>query len=140
MKITDVLAPIGRVQHLSAADRGQVAVALVTDDNVLGTAAFGRGGDRRRAAVRSLNIAHIEVVIREDGAAHRADQNHAVLDTELVDRMCQKFVRDSVAAARAVVCLVLHLGFALVAAIECLRLPVCDSVFRHKPSPAGLPA
>ena len=73
-----------------------------------GTAALHGGGDRRGAAVRHLDVADVEVVVREDRAADGADQNGAVLDAELVDGLGQQLVDDAVAAAGAVVRLVLQ--------------------------------
>ena len=108
-----LLAAIGRVQDLRRADRRQVAVALVADDDAAGQRALDAGGHRRGASMRDLHVADIEVVVRKHRAADRAHQDGPVLDAQFVDRPRDQLVRDAVPAARAVVRLVLVLGLAL---------------------------
>ena len=76
--------------------------------------------------MRRLDVADVEVVVGEDGAADRADEDGPVLDCEGVDGLGQQLVDDAVAAAGAVVGLVLELGLALVAVVEALGLLVDD--------------
>src|SRR5262249_43360660 len=80
------------------------------------------------ASMRRLNVAHIEVVVREDGATDRADQNGLVLDLEFVDGFREQLVRDTMAASGAEVCLMLKVLFALVGLVEDLRLGMNDLV------------
>src|SRR5262249_50927528 len=101
------LAAIGRMQNLGRADGRQVAIALVIDDDAAWQAPLDSGRDRRSASVRSLNAACTEVIVGEDGAAYRADQNGPVLDAELIDCLGDHLVHDSVPAARTEVRLVL---------------------------------
>ena len=102
------------MQNLRRPDRRQVAIALVADHDAVRMAALYRGRNRGRASMRCLDIAHIEVVVREDRAADRADQNRPVLNAELVDGVRQHLVHDAVSAPGTIVRLVLQLFFALV--------------------------
>ena len=70
----DVLAAIGRMQNLRRADGGEIAVALIADHDAVRPAALGRRCHRGRAPVRGLDVAHIEVVVSKDRAAHWADR------------------------------------------------------------------
>ncbi len=92
-----------RRDDLGEADRGEVAVALVADDDRVGVRELVADGDRGGAAVRGLRVADVEVVVEEDGAADRRDGDGPVLDAELVDRLGEVLVREAVPAARAVV-------------------------------------
>ena len=55
--------------------------------------ALQRRRSRRRAAVRNLHVADIEVVVGEDRAAHRTHQDGAVLQAELGQRFSNELVR-----------------------------------------------
>ena len=116
-----VLAAIGRVQNLRRADGRQISIALVADHDALRPAALHSRGHRRRASMRGRDIAHVEVVIGEDPAAYRADQNRPVLNAQLVDGPGQHLVHLAVAAAGAEVRLMLQLFLALIALVEGLR-------------------
>ena len=96
-------AELRGADDLGEADRGEVAVALVADDDRVGVGHLVADRHRRRAAVRGLGVADVEVVVEEDAAADRRDRDRAVLDAELVDRLGQVLVDEAVAAARAVV-------------------------------------
>ena len=63
--------------------------------------------------MRGLHVADVEVVVREDRAAHRTDQNGLVLNAKLVDGAGEHLVDDAVAASGAEVRLVLQLRLAL---------------------------
>ena len=78
----DGFAAVGGVDDLGGADGRQVAIALVGDHDALRPAAFDRRGHRRRAPVRHLDVAHIEIVVGEYRAAHRADEHRAVLHAQ----------------------------------------------------------
>src|SRR6516225_9487777 len=106
------------MQNLRGSDSRQIAIALMDDDDALRERTLQAGGDRRRASVRGLNVANIEIVIGEDRTADRAHQHRAVLNLKLVDGFGNQFMRNAVAASRTVVCLVLNLGFARVAGVE----------------------
>ena len=59
------------------ADGSQIAIALVTDDDAVGVGALVADGHGWRGHGRP-GVAHIEVVVGEDRAAHRAYQNGPV--------------------------------------------------------------
>src|SRR5690348_4925006 len=59
----DVFTAIGCMQDLRGTDGGEVAVALVADDDAVGPAAFHASGHGGRASMRGLDVADVEVVI-----------------------------------------------------------------------------
>ena len=59
----DVLATAGAVDDLAHSDRGQIAVALVREDDAIRQDALDAGGHGRRAPVRRLNEVHVHVVV-----------------------------------------------------------------------------
>ena len=99
----DALAPVRRVDDLSGADGGEVAVALVREDDLVRVAAAHAGGNGWSAPVRRLAAIEVPVEVRVHGAADRRDGEDAVADAELVDDFADEAVRDAVAAAGAVV-------------------------------------
>ena len=120
----DLLATVCGMHDFSRADGGEVAVALIGNDNFFRTGALYSSSAGRRAPVGGLHIAHIEVVIREHRATHRADEDGAILQTQVFDGLRDQLVRHSVAAAGTVVSLVLELGFAFVGIVEHRRFRV----------------
>ena len=98
-----LLAARGGVDDLGGADGGQVAVALVGEDDAVGLDALDAGGHGRRAAVRRLDEVDVEVVVGQHRAAHRRDADGALADAQLVDHLGHQAVDDAVDAARAVV-------------------------------------
>ena len=82
--------------------------------------------------MRHLHVADIEVVVSEDRAAHRADQDGAVLYAEFVDGARDQLVHHAVAAAGAVVRLVLQLRLAFVDRVEGFGLFLVDDEAIHK--------
>ena len=67
----DILAAAGGVHDLGHADRGQVAVALVGEDDPVGQDALDAGGHGRGAAVRGFDEIGVEIVVGKNRAAHR---------------------------------------------------------------------
>ena len=112
----------------------QVAVALVGDHQAVGMGALGAGGHGGSAAVRRLDVAHVEVVIGEHRAADRADEDDAVLHPQVLDGFCDQLVGYAMPAAGTVVRLVLQVGFALVDVIKDRRFRMHDLIFRHASS------
>ena len=103
MKTTVIGIPIWAVLTISARPiDAEVTVALITDHDRIGVCRLVTDSDRRRPAVRSLGVADVEVVVAEDRAAHRRDEDRAVLDVELVDRLSKEFLHDPVPATRTV--------------------------------------
>jgi hypothetical protein len=91
------------VDHLAAADGGEVAVALVGEDDGVRQHALDAGGDAGRAPVRRLHHVAQEVVVGEHGATDGRDSDGALDDAQLVNRFRDQAVDDAVHAARAVV-------------------------------------
>ena len=76
------------------------------------------GCDRRRASVRRLHVAHIEVVVAEHRAAYRRRPDGAVLQPEFVQGFGDQLMDNAMAAARTVMRLVLVFVLALKAIVE----------------------
>ena len=106
------------MNDFGGADGGEVAVALIGDDDVVGTGALDAGGAGGSAAVGDLNVAGVEIVVGENGAADGADEDGLILQAEFFDSLGDELVGDAVAAAGAVVGLVLEVALALEVIIE----------------------
>ena len=103
MKITVmILAAQRRVHDLGHADGGQVAVALVGEDNLIGLDALDAGGHGRGAAMRRLDEIDLKVVVGKHRAAHRRDADGVLADAQLVDHLGDQAMRHAVRAAGAV--------------------------------------
>ena len=87
---------------LGHADRREVAVALVGEDDQVGPAALDAGRHRHRAPVRRLLHVAVEEVVGEHRAADRRDADRALAHAQLVDHLADQPVDDAVRAARAV--------------------------------------
>ena len=85
----DVLAAIGRVQDLGRADRGQVAIALVGEHDLVRLRALQAGRHRRRAPMRGFDRIHVEVVVHQHRTADRRDH----------DRLLPQMPSSSIASA-----------------------------------------
>ena len=112
----DLFAAIGRMHDFGGADGGQIAIALVGNHNLVGTGPFQAGRRGGSAPMRDLHVAHIKVVVGENRAAYRTDQDGLILHPQIFQSFGDQFVRDAVAASRAVVRLVLADRF-------CVRTP-----------------
>src|SRR5215470_12200042 len=122
------LATIGGVNDLGCSDGGQIAVSLVGDDNLVGASALQACGSSRRASVRNLHVAHIEIVISEDGAAYGTHQNRLILKLEIFQCLGDQLMSYAVPAAGTIVRLILQIRLAFVFMIERLGLPMDDVV------------
>ena len=84
------------------ADGGQIAVALIGPDDLVGMNPLDAGGGGRGSAVHRDD----RVSIKEHGvhaaAAHRGHGDGVVLDTQLINYLCHQICGDAVAAAGAV--------------------------------------
>ena len=67
----DFFSAIGGVHDFRRADRGQVSIALIGDHDLVRTGPLQAGGRGGSAAVRNLHVAHVEIVVGENRAAHR---------------------------------------------------------------------
>jgi hypothetical protein len=145
----DLFTAVGGVDDFGGADGSEVAVALIGDDDFVGAGSLDCGG-RGGAAVRHLDVANVEVIIGEHGAADGTDEDGAVLQAQVGDGFGNQLVRNAVTAARAVVRLVLEFRLALVQVIKDGRLGVgylvtirgiagsCDSAFESSAIVASL--
>ena len=88
---------------LRGSDRREVAVSLICKDDVVGMSALYAGGYRRSASVRGFNHIALEVIICEYRAADRRDADRFAADIELVERLGDQTMHDSVRTARAIV-------------------------------------
>ena len=91
------------MDDLGGADGGQVAVALIGEDDLVRMHALGAGGHRRGAAMGGLVHIAVEVVIGKHGAADRGDANDVLLLELLREHLGHQTVDDAVGAAGAVV-------------------------------------
>src|SRR6185369_3200774 len=126
----NVLAAICRVQNLVAPDRGKVAVALIAYDDTVGERALYGGSSRGRSSVRHLNVAHVEVVVREDRAPNRVYQHGSILDAKIVDGFGNVLVKIAVAAAWAVMRCNVIASLAIKLPIDTVRSLICFHVHR----------
>ncbi len=91
-----------RADDLGEPDRGQVAVSLVADHDRVRVRRLVADRHRGRPPVRRLGVADVEVVVHEDRAADRRDEDGAVLNPELVDGLGEVLLGQPVPAAGAV--------------------------------------
>jgi len=124
----DLLTAVGGMNNLCGSNRRQIAIALVRDHDAFRASAFQSRRRRRSASVGHLHVAHVEVVIGEDGASHRADENGAVLHAQIFECFGDQLMHHAVPAAGAIVGLLLQIRLALIAVIEDVRLGVGNFV------------
>ena len=91
------------MDDLGGADGGQVAIALIGEDDLVRVYALGAGGDGRSAAMGGLVHVAVEVVIGKHRAADRGDADDVLLLELLRKHLGHQTVDDAVGAAGAVV-------------------------------------
>src|SRR5579884_3886457 len=106
------------MDDFGGADGGEIAVTLVRNDDGVGVGAFEGGCGRGSASVGHLDVADIEIIVGEHGAADWADENGAVLDPEILEGFRDELVCDTVSATGTVVGLLLEVRLALVKIVE----------------------
>ncbi len=84
-KDADLFATVGSMHNFGGADGGEVSVALVSNDDLVGAGALQSGGGCRSAAVCDLHVPDVKVVISEDRATDGTDKNGLVLELEIFD-------------------------------------------------------
>ena len=101
------------MDRLGGADGGQVAVALVGEDDVVRQRALDAGRDSRRAAVGGLDHVAVELIIRQNGAADRRDADGVAQHAQFLQALGHQAVDNAVGASRAVMGLLVGqtLGF-----------------------------
>ena len=114
----DFFAAVGGMDDLGGADGGEVTIALVRDDDLVGAGALDGGRAGGCAAVGELHVAHVEIVVSENRAADRAHENRLVLQTEFLEGFGNQLVGNAVAAAGTVVRLPLQIALAFVAVVK----------------------
>src|SRR6185369_8075028 len=90
----DVLAPVGGVNDLGGADCGEIAITLVGDNDLVGMCTLHGCCHRGCASVRGLHVAGVEVVVRKDRAADRADKDSVVLCVQFLKRFGDELVHE----------------------------------------------
>ena len=98
-----VLASVAGVDDLGRANGGQLAIALIGEDHLVGIHAADACGHCRGAAMGGLHPVYVYVVIYEHRASHRADANHFVVHPHVTQDVCDHLVYGGVRAAGAVV-------------------------------------
>ena len=98
-----VFAAVRRLKKLVQPDCRKVAVALIGDDEIVGQSADESSSDRGGASVRNGNSAAVVVIVGEDRAADRGDDDGFLLNAMMLDGFRNEFVKDAVSAAGAVV-------------------------------------
>ena len=99
----DILAAGGSVDRLGGADGGQVAVALVGEDDVIGAGALQAGSHSLGASMGGLHHIAGEVIVAHDRAAHRGHAHGLAFHTQLLQGLGHQAVDDAVGAAGTVV-------------------------------------
>ena len=99
----DVFAARRRVNGFRRADRREVAVALIGEDDRVGMGALDAGRDCRSSAMRRFDHVAFKIVVGKDGASDRRDADGVTEDAELVDGFRHETVDDAVRTAGAVV-------------------------------------
>ena len=122
----DVFTAIGGVNNLRRADRRQIAIALIADDDAVGVRPLDAGCDRRGASVRRLHVAGIKVVVAEHRAADRRHQHGPVLQAEIVQGFGNELMDHAMTAAGTVMRLVLVFVLAEEAIVEYIRFLIDD--------------
>ena len=84
-------------------DRGQVAVALIGKDDLIGPDGLDPVGKDGSAAVGGLDEVHVDILVHDDGTAHRGDADSIILDPQLVYGLADQAVGHAVHTTRAVV-------------------------------------
>ena len=91
------------MDDLGGPDGGEVAVALVGEDEGVGPGPPDAGRHGGGPAMRRLDEVDVEVVVGEDAAADRGDADRSRAERQLVEQLGHEPMDDPVAAARAVV-------------------------------------
>ena len=91
------------MDDLAGADRGQVAIPLVGEDNAVRQDTLDAGGHGRGAAMGRFHEIRRKIVVGKDRAAHRRHADGTVGQAHLVQHFGDQAVRRAVRAAGAVV-------------------------------------
>ena len=90
------------MDDLAHADRGQVAVALVGEDDPVGQDALDTGRHGGGASVRGFDEIGVEIVVGKHRAANGRDANGLIDHAHLFQHFGHEAVCHTVGAARAV--------------------------------------
>src|SRR4029077_19445787 len=80
----DLLAAVCGMNDLGGADRSQVAIALISNHDLVRAGALQCSSGSGSAPVRDLYVSHVEVIVRKDRTADGADENGLILQFELL--------------------------------------------------------
>ena len=114
----DLFSAIGGMDDLGRADRGEVAISLIGDHNLVRAGALQSGSGSGSAAMRHLHVAHVKIVVSENGTADRTHQDGLILQAEVFESFGNQFVDHAVAAPGTIVRLMTQVRLAFVLGIE----------------------
>ena len=100
-----IFTAICGVNYLGCAYSGEIAVALISEYNILGPHSLYARGDRRGPAVGGLANIEVPIVVRYNCAAYRCDRYNLFTDAKFVYRLASKPVYQPVSAPCAVMIL-----------------------------------
>ena len=98
---------------LGGADGGQVAIALIGEDHIIGLGTLDAGGDGGSTPMGSLHHITVEVIVCHNGTAYRRNADGVAQHAQLLQTLRHQTVDDAVGAAGAVMGLLIGqtLGF-----------------------------
>ena len=121
-----MFAAVSGMNHFGCANRCQISIALVADDDAVGMCPFNSCCYCSCAPVCRLDVARIEIVVSKYAASYRADDDGTIDDSEIFQCFSNKFMHISVATTRAVVgTLFIRIGIAEIFIIKCFRFYPC---------------
>ena len=97
----DVLAARSRMNGFRHSDAGEVAVALISKNDIAGINTFDTRCNRRCTTVGGFNHVATKEIVCHDRATNGHDANRGALDIKLVDAFGNQAHNDTVSAARA---------------------------------------
>jgi hypothetical protein len=80
-----MFAPIGRMDYFRNANRGQVTVALIGENDFVLYGPFDSASHGRGSSMGGLEDINIEIIVHEDGTPNGGDANGSFSDFEEID-------------------------------------------------------
>ena len=97
-----LLAPVGRLDGLVQANGSQIAVSLIGDDNGVVLSPGYACSNSRSAAMSGLYVTAVQIVVGENGAAHRTDHDAPILDAQVRHGLAYELMQNAVSATGTV--------------------------------------
>jgi hypothetical protein len=91
------------MKALCRADRREISVPLIGENEVLGPHALYAGGNGSAAAVSRLQRVEIEIIVDKHAAPGRRHTDGLPPEIHLIDDFCDETGHDAVAAPRTIV-------------------------------------